>query len=184
VQSRRLRRHHPQPFWLFLRHAENTCEFANTNASTRAHLFFFLPFLLLPQASDPRVKLFHCVASTSRRLQLLGDISKNEKLEMRKNERGSYADIVTRECGRRAELLRLTQKEFFEPQRQKRAQPSCCNCKEYVNVEGNLKKISAYASYPRARLCFLPLMWSSQATLSFRVQSQTWGDVKTSPHLR
>jgi hypothetical protein len=27
-------------------------------------------------------------------------------------------------------------------------------------------------------------MWSSQATLSFRVQSQTWGDVKTSPRQR
>ena len=103
---------------------------------------------------------------------------------MRKNRRGSSADIVTRKSGRRAELLRLTQKAFFEPQRQKRARPSCCNCKPYVNIEGNIKTTSACASYPRARLCFLPLMWSSQATLSFRVQSQTWGDVKTRPRQR
>ena len=53
-----------------------------------------------------------------------------------------------------------------------------------MNSEGNIKTTSACASDPRARLCFLPLMWSSQATLSFRVQSQTWGDVKTSPRQR
>ena len=91
---------------------------------------------------------------------------------------------MTQEYGRRARCLRLTQKAFFEPQRQKRAQPSCCNCKQNVNIEGNQKIASANTSYPRARLCFLPLMWSSQATLSLRVQSQTWANVKKCPDLR
>jgi hypothetical protein len=63
-----------------------------TTTDTRTHLFFFLPFLLLSQASDPRVKLFYGVASTSRRLQLLWDISKSKISEMK---RGNYDKIVS-----------------------------------------------------------------------------------------
>ena len=72
---------------------------------------------------------------------------------------------------------RVTQKVLFERQTRRRAQPSCYNCRQMLN---HITHMAAQATYPSARLCFLPLIWSSQATLSFRVQSHTYANQHTS----
>jgi hypothetical protein len=64
----------------------------------RTYLFFFLPFLLLSQAGNASVKLIHWVASTRRRLQLLGDVPAHVNQQKRASQCGESEQNAAKRC--------------------------------------------------------------------------------------